>query len=280
MKITYGNGDKYEGSWVDGELCGKGTMVYATGDTYEGLWFRGRRDSRVGAINRERRQSPHNLAPYPIRVDEEDLMEDDDEPVLKKRESWAEMKARGGKTTYRLPCDERLIDYPTEGTWTFATGQIMKGEFEDGEPVGPGTVSNPIGPTRVYFDSSNVARDVAVEVVGGVEVVDLAKQRWDEECKRRDEEWKKKEEERKQALEEKRQREKGKEEEKKAEAAPKPPPKPPQPPPELEYTLTNAYIRWSGDSLKANELKKSGLQYEKFELSLEFRTPDESAPLM
>jgi len=44
----------------------------------------------------------------------------------------------------------------------------VKSKFKDGEPIGTGTVSNPIGNSRVYFDSSEVPPDVAVQEVGTV----------------------------------------------------------------------------------------------------------------
>ncbi|NQW28224.1 MAG: hypothetical protein HQ474_09960 [Flammeovirgaceae bacterium] len=35
-KVTYANGDKYEGDWVDGKMNGLGTYTFANGDKYEG----------------------------------------------------------------------------------------------------------------------------------------------------------------------------------------------------------------------------------------------------
>ena len=34
----YRNGDWYEGEFVAGVRCGRGTMHYANGDTYVGAW--------------------------------------------------------------------------------------------------------------------------------------------------------------------------------------------------------------------------------------------------
>lgn len=176
------------------------------------------------------------------------------------------------KKFFRLPFDDK--DYPLEGTWTFKTGQIMKGEFEGGDPVGEGTVSNPIGDPRVYFDSSDAPAGIKVKAGGAPTQRDLAAPRHAEECKRLEDAWKKKEAEHKRlALENK---------DNKAFYQPplEPLVKPPAPPQELLYEFPTAYVRWSGNALKANEMKKSGLQSENFELSLEFRTEDENAPLL
>ena len=39
VKITYENGDQYEGGWFDGTRNNTGTMIYANGDRYEGEWL-------------------------------------------------------------------------------------------------------------------------------------------------------------------------------------------------------------------------------------------------
>lgn len=38
----YANGNRYEGEWVDGVICGAGTLVYADGDRYMGNWLDGK----------------------------------------------------------------------------------------------------------------------------------------------------------------------------------------------------------------------------------------------
>ena len=37
------NGSKYSGQFVRGEFHGRGTMMYADGSTYEGEWYRNRK---------------------------------------------------------------------------------------------------------------------------------------------------------------------------------------------------------------------------------------------
>ena len=44
VKITYENGDQYEGGWFDGTRNNTGTMIYANGDRYEGEWSMDQRD--------------------------------------------------------------------------------------------------------------------------------------------------------------------------------------------------------------------------------------------
>ena len=41
-KMTYANGDIYEGDWKDGNISGKGKMTYANKDIYEGDWKDGK----------------------------------------------------------------------------------------------------------------------------------------------------------------------------------------------------------------------------------------------
>ena len=40
-KMTYANGNIYEGEWLNGRANGKGKMIYANGDKYEGEWLNG-----------------------------------------------------------------------------------------------------------------------------------------------------------------------------------------------------------------------------------------------
>ena len=44
-KLTYADGDMYEGEWKDGKMEGHGTYYYADGDQYVGDW---RDDKRHG----------------------------------------------------------------------------------------------------------------------------------------------------------------------------------------------------------------------------------------
>ena len=40
-KMTYANGDVYEGAWENDEYHGQGTLTYTDGDVYEGAWKNG-----------------------------------------------------------------------------------------------------------------------------------------------------------------------------------------------------------------------------------------------
>ena len=40
------NGNMYEGQFVKGELCGQGIMRYGNGDLYEGGWMDNKREGR------------------------------------------------------------------------------------------------------------------------------------------------------------------------------------------------------------------------------------------
>lgn len=37
--LTYGNGDQYEGDFINGMFHGKGVFIWAKGDRYEGDFF-------------------------------------------------------------------------------------------------------------------------------------------------------------------------------------------------------------------------------------------------
>ncbi|MDB2317936.1 hypothetical protein N9V23_04200, partial [Flavobacteriales bacterium] len=41
-KMTYGNGDVYEGAWNDGKKHGQGKMIYEDGNVYDGMWKDGK----------------------------------------------------------------------------------------------------------------------------------------------------------------------------------------------------------------------------------------------
>ena len=38
--MDYANGDKYEGTWKNGERDSKGIYEYSNGDIYDGVWTR------------------------------------------------------------------------------------------------------------------------------------------------------------------------------------------------------------------------------------------------
>jgi len=108
MKITYENGDKYEGMWIDGKLCGWGTMEYANGSTYEGLWFNDKRDTRIDKINAERERYS--------KARREREIEEHDKKQLKKNKS--EDMFEENTRPYLAPYREREPDKdeePVEG---------------------------------------------------------------------------------------------------------------------------------------------------------------------
>ena len=41
--MTWANGDRYEGQWLDGNRHGKGTYVWSSGGRYEGDWAENKR---------------------------------------------------------------------------------------------------------------------------------------------------------------------------------------------------------------------------------------------
>ena len=48
--MTYENGNKYEGQWVNDKKEGEGTMTYADGAKYEGQWVNDKKEGEDGTM--------------------------------------------------------------------------------------------------------------------------------------------------------------------------------------------------------------------------------------
>ena len=55
-KMTYKNGDIYEGDWADGYMHGTGTMIYDNGDKYDGGWVKNKKHGMGTFTYNNRRQ--------------------------------------------------------------------------------------------------------------------------------------------------------------------------------------------------------------------------------
>ncbi len=42
----WANGNEYNGEWVSGRMCGRGTFVWASGERYDGEWKDGKEEGR------------------------------------------------------------------------------------------------------------------------------------------------------------------------------------------------------------------------------------------
>ena len=44
--MSYANGNKYIGEWIDGKKSGEGVMIYENGDLYDGEWQHGKKNGQ------------------------------------------------------------------------------------------------------------------------------------------------------------------------------------------------------------------------------------------
>ena len=111
-KMTYDNGDVYEGNWSEGTKHGYGVMNYANKDFYFGYWIKGiRHGNAVSKINGEAT-----------------MLWENDKPKIEIK--WDTCTWDNGNH-YEGYCKG---NHPHgEGKKTYADGSWRKGEFEEGE---------------------------------------------------------------------------------------------------------------------------------------------------
>ena len=105
--MTYADGDKYVGTWVEGKMNGQGTYVYADGDKYEGEW---REDKR------------HGKGTVTYRGQDGSIVE-------QYQGDWHEGKMHGF------------------GRYVYADGGVYEGQWSEGKMSGRGTCAFPIAMT-------------------------------------------------------------------------------------------------------------------------------------
>ena len=121
--IEFANGDEYDGNFLDGQFQGKGTMVYANGDQYIGEWKNNMRqgvgklilasgDLQEGDWEKDKYQEE---ALYPVVDNSIDL---NDKDLRDCNKTYCE----NGKGVYNYPDGAKYI-----------------GDFENGKPAGYGT---------------------------------------------------------------------------------------------------------------------------------------------
>ena len=59
VRHEYGNGDMYEGDWVDDVRSGLGVLTMANGDRYEGHWLADQKEGPGRYFYRSTGKKPH-----------------------------------------------------------------------------------------------------------------------------------------------------------------------------------------------------------------------------
>uniref|UniRef100_A0A7S0ZZ33 Uncharacterized protein n=1 Tax=Noctiluca scintillans TaxID=2966 RepID=A0A7S0ZZ33_NOCSC len=144
-KAKYIDGDTYEGTYVEGSRAGKGIYIHKkNGDKYEGHY-------------EQNKKSGFGKMTYSSTLGEE---EDGDEPDPNAPPrggfylGFYTNGVRGGK---RLPPGDKdpFSDRRTEGTFTYANGDMYVGEWEEGKKHGKGTYSFAKDSTQMIGDWDN-----------------------------------------------------------------------------------------------------------------------------
>ena len=130
-KMTYANGNIYEGQWVNDQRDGNGKMTYANGNIYEGQWKNNQRDGNGKMIwkNGEWKNDRYG----------------DDKHIFKKGDiyegQWNNDQRNGnGKMTYAngniFECNYKDDVEHGYGKITYTNGDFLYGNLENGKMEG------------------------------------------------------------------------------------------------------------------------------------------------
>lgn len=173
--LRYGNGDLYEGMFYADKLHGSGTFVYANGDSYEGQFVQGKKSGKgvytwvdengtaiavyQGNFSADKRNGYGIFSTADGTVYKGNFTND------KRDDPQAEVfiKTEGGTDRY-------YGGYKNDarrgfGYYFYASGDVYIGQFEDGKPHGEGTVHFVNGGSFTgKFDKGNIVKDEATEL--------------------------------------------------------------------------------------------------------------------
>ena len=139
-KMTYGNGDVYEGAWNDGKKHGQGKMIYEDGNVYDGMWKDGKPNGKgkmtyakdlFGKIFKEY----DGMWKDGKRHGEGELIYNDASVY---NGAFEDGKPHGeGKMTYKesgaiYEGAWKKMEPHGQGTLTLKSGHVYEGVFEDG----------------------------------------------------------------------------------------------------------------------------------------------------
>ena len=152
MVVTYDNGDKYEGDFVDNVKEGKGIYIYSNGDKYEGEFFGDEKDGygiyyykngeRYEGEFKEDKKHGHGIYYYL----------DGDRYEGEFKNGYAE-----GRGAYYFSDGEKYIgDYKKDqrdghGIYIYSNGDKYIGEFKEGKKNGKGALYDKNGNKKKRF---------------------------------------------------------------------------------------------------------------------------------
>ena len=134
-RATFGNGDRYAGSWRGGLMHGQGTYRYKSGAVYTGAFRRGKVEGRgtvrypdgayfVGTWRANRKHGPGKLVRPSGKTE---------------HGTWADGRRVGERPQGLRDCNAAYCA-EGRGRYTYRDGAVYEGEFEEGSPSGEGVV--------------------------------------------------------------------------------------------------------------------------------------------